>query len=73
MMEDNWDMTPICPRCGVSTVTPSKAQTLGEKLARVLLLGNYRCHSCQKRFVWFMGPMVRPRERGEEARAHRAV
>ncbi len=70
MMEDNFDMTPICPRCGVSTVTPSKAQSLGEKLARLVLLGNYRCHSCLKRFVWFMGPTVRAKDR-EESRAHR--
>lgn len=70
MTEDTFDMTPICPRCGFSTVTPSKPQTVSEKLGRLVLLGNYRCHSCLKRFVWFMGPTVRPRDR-EEARAHR--
>jgi transposase-like protein len=52
-------------------VTPSKAQTTAEKLARLILLGNYRCHSCLKRFVWFMGPTVRAKDRDESARAYR--
>jgi transposase-like protein len=63
MTETDFDMTPTCPRCGVSTVTPSKAQTVLEKLGRLACVGNYRCHSCLKRFVWFMSPLARVKHR----------
>lgn len=71
MQEDVFDMTPICPRCGVSTVTPSKAHGVTEKIGRVVCLGYYRCHTCLKRFRWFMSPFTRFRDR-DGARVHRA-
>jgi hypothetical protein len=71
MSEEAFDMNPICPRCGVSTVTPSKAHGLTEKLGRVVCLGSYRCHTCLKRFRWFMSPFLRFPDRSE-ARAERA-
>lgn len=72
MSQDELDMSPLCPRCGVSTVTPSKAQTWAEGLARMFFVGHYRCHTCLKRFAWFMSPLLRIREREpEHVRAHR--
>ncbi len=72
MSEEVFDMTPLCPRCGVSTVTPSKAHSVMEKLGRFVLVGNYRCHTCLKRFPWFMSPFTRIPDK-EEARSQRAA
>jgi hypothetical protein len=71
MTEEAFDMTPICPRCGPSTVTPSKEHGIAEKIGRTLCVGYYRCHTCLKRFPWFMSPFMRLKSR-EEARVHRA-
>jgi hypothetical protein len=72
MSEEAFDMTPICPRCGVSTVTPSKPHNALEKVARIALVGNYRCHTCLKRFLWFMSPFARFPDK-EVVRAQRAA
>jgi transposase-like protein len=69
------DLAPICPRCNVSIVTPSKSHGVLEKIGRLFCLGHFRCHSCLKRFLWFMSPFARIPSRddiAETVRIHRA-
>ena len=59
MSDDVFDLSPICPRCGLCSVHPSKAQTWADVALRFVCFGPYRCHTCLKRFTWFMSPFTR--------------